>query len=166
MCFLCSSMKRIAHIKQMVETLAERFGREILPGFHALPTWAELHHVSETELRAAGLGYRARHVHAVAHFLAGQPGWLDVVEQLPYEEAKVQLMRLSGVGAKIADCTLLFGAGRLDAFPVDTWIARIMVQRYGLDGWSNGQIAHFGRVHFGKYAGLAQQYLFASAIKR
>lgn len=163
LCFLCSSMKQIVHIKQIAETLAERFGREIAPGFHALPDWKKLHRVSESELRAVGLGYRARHIHATAHFLAGQPGWLDVVEGLPYAEAKEQLMHLPGVGAKIADCALLFGAGRLEAFPVDTWIARVMAQRYGLEGWKNDQIAQFGRVHFGKHAGLAQQYLFAAA---
>lgn len=163
LCFLCSSMKQIVTIKQLCATLAERFGRELTPGIHALPTWAELHHVSESELRATGLGYRARYIHAISHFLAGQPGWLDVVEQLPYADAKARLIELPGVGAKIADCALLFGAGKLEAFPVDTWIARVMTERYGLDGWSIEQVAHFGRTHFGDYAGLAQQYLFSSA---
>jgi len=163
LCFLCSSMKQIVSIKQMAEELAQRFGREIAPGVHALPSWSELHRVSESELRAAGLGYRARYIHATAHALAGQPGWLDFVEQLPYAEAKAQLMQLPGVGAKIADCTLLFGAARLEAFPVDTWIARVMAESYGLTDWKTDQIAHFGRAHFGDYAGLAQQFLFALA---
>ncbi|WP_309397762.1 DNA glycosylase [Cerasicoccus maritimus] len=166
LCFMCSSMKQIPSIKLICETLATRFGREIIPGIHALPDWAALHHVSETELRAAGLGYRARHIHAASHFLAGQPGWLDVVEQLPYEQAKEQLMHLPGVGAKIADCALLFGAGKLEAFPVDTWIKRIMGDAYGLADWKIEQVAHFGRVHFGEYAGLAQQFLFSSARKK
>ncbi|WP_309385186.1 DNA-3-methyladenine glycosylase family protein [Cerasicoccus frondis] len=164
--FLCSSMKQIPSIKLICETLAKRFGREIIPGVHALPDWSTLHHVSETELRAAGLGYRARHIHVASHFLAGQPGWLDVVEQLPYPEAKERLMQLPGVGAKIADCALLFGAGRLEAFPVDTWIKRIMSESYGLQDWKLDQVAHFGRVHFGEYAGLAQQFLFSNARKK
>lgn len=166
LCFLCSSMKQIPHIKQIVETLAQRFGPEIVPGFHALPNWGALHHFSESELRATGLGYRARHIHATAHYLSGQPGWLDVVEKLPYADAKARLMDLPGVGAKIADCTLLFGAGRLEAFPVDTWILRVMREKYGLERWTNEQIAHFGRKHFGDCAGLAQQYLFATARKQ
>ncbi|GHB99235.1 8-oxoguanine DNA glycosylase [Cerasicoccus arenae] len=163
LCFLCSSMKQITHIKQICETLALRFGAEIIPGVRALPSWSTLHRVSEGELRAAGLGYRARFIHGTSHFLAGQPGWLDVVEDLPYPEAKHRLMQLPGVGAKIADCALLFGAGKLEAFPVDTWIARVMTERYRLEGWSLEQIAHFGRAHYGQYAGLAQQYLFSSA---
>jgi N-glycosylase/DNA lyase len=56
---------------------------------------------------------------------------------------------------------LLFGAGRLEAFPVDVWIIKAMETRYGLEGWTPQQIARFGRVHFGPFAGLAQQYLFA-----
>jgi len=56
---------------------------------------------------------------------------------------------------------LLFGAGRMEAFPVDVWIIKSMALRYGLEGWKPSQIAHFGRTHFGPFAGLAQQYLFA-----
>jgi len=166
LCFLCSSLKQIPHIKQLAETLADRYGEEIVTGVHALPTWSRLHRVSESELRAAGLGYRARFVHATAHFLAGQPGWLDVVERLPYAEAHARLMSLPGVGSKIADCALLFGAGRLEAFPVDTWISRTMTERYGLQAWTIDQIAQFGRIHFGAYAGMAQQFLFSDARSR
>ena len=56
---------------------------------------------------------------------------------------------------------LLFGAGRLEAFPVDVWIIKTMERRYGLTGWKPAQIAHFGRTHFGPLAGLAQQFLFS-----
>ncbi|MGE9294752.1 MAG: DNA glycosylase [Puniceicoccales bacterium] len=163
LCFLCSSMKQITHIKQITETLAARFGEELAPGIHALPSWNRLHRVPEAELRNCGLGYRARYIHATTHFLAGQPGWLDVVENLPYPDAFARLKELPGVGSKIADCALLFGAAKLEAFPVDTWIARIMAERYGLQGWSIEQVAHFGRTHFGAHAGLAQQFLFSDA---
>jgi N-glycosylase/DNA lyase len=128
---------------------------------YALPTWAELATVPEKALRECLLGFRARHVAGVARFLAERPGWLEETATLPYAAAKARLIELPGVGEKIADCVLLFGAGRLEAFPVDVWILRVMAQRYGLDGWSPAQVAHFGRVHFGPLAGLAQQYLFA-----
>lgn len=188
--FLCSATKQIVQIKQMIGLLAARHGKPILPpaldvarqsfappGDHAtptasaafaevtainrLPTWAELALVPETELRACLLGFRARYIHQTATFIAGHPGWLDETEQLPYPEAKARLCELPGVGEKVADCVLLFGAGRLDAFPVDTWIIKAMARRYALDGWTPAQVAHFGRTHFGAHAGLAQQYLFA-----
>ncbi len=161
LCFLCSATKQIVQIRQMVELLARRHGRAIVSGIHRLPTWAELATVSEEDLRACLLGFRARYVQQSARFLAERPDWLDQVEKLPYAEAKERLRELPGVGEKVADCVLLFGAGRLEAFPVDVWIIKAMETRYGLSGWTPQQIAHFGRVHFGPYAGLAQQYLFA-----
>ena len=163
--FVCSATKQIPQIKQMLALLAARHGRPLAPhggdGRRALPTWTELAAVSGDQLRACALGFRARHVAGIAARLATEPGWLETTEHAPYPEAKARLLELPGVGEKIADCVLLFGAGRLEAFPVDTWIIKAMERRYGLAGWSAAQIAHFGRVHFGPQAGLAQQYLFA-----
>jgi N-glycosylase/DNA lyase len=182
--FVCSATKQIPQIKQMQALLATRHGRALNPVpsalqtpnrppqttsqslidnivFHRLPTWTELAAVSESELRACSLGFRARHVAAIARFLAENPGWLEATEHAPYSEAKASLITLQGVGEKVADCVLLFGAGRLEAFPVDTWILKALARRYDLAGWKPAQVAHFGRTHFGPQAGLAQQYLFA-----
>lgn len=160
--FILSSTKQIPQIRQLCETLAARFGAELAPGIHALPTWDRLAAVGEVELRRCALGFRARYVHETAQFLAVRPGWLARVEAAPYADAKVALCELPGVGEKVADCTLLFGAGRLEAFPVDVWILRALAERYGLAGWKPAHLAQFGRVHFGALAGLAQQYLFTA----
>lgn len=161
LCFLCSATKQIVQIKQMVELLAKRHGAPIGGEFHRLPTWSEIAAVSESELRGCLLGFRARYIHQTAQFLAKNPSWLAETEALPYAAAKERLCTLPGVGEKVADCVLLFGAGRLEAFPVDVWIIKTMANRYGLEGWKPAQIAHFGRAHFGSAAGLAQQFLFA-----
>ncbi len=159
--FLCSATKQIVQIKQMVALLAERHGTIVAPGHHGLPTWNVLARIPEKELRTCLLGFRAKYIHGTAKFLATRPGWLAETERLPYAEAKARLIELPGVGEKVADCVLLFGAGRLEAFPVDTWVLKSLARRYGLDGWKPAQVAHFGRAHFGPLAGLAQQYLFA-----
>lgn len=184
--FLCSATKQIVQIKQMIALLAERHGALLPNGrssalgprsmnpesrdksappsgsnLRRLPTWSELAAIPENELRACLLGFRARYIAQTAQFLAARPGWLDETENLPYVEAKGRLMELPGVGEKVADCVLLFGAGKLEAFPVDTWVLKSLARRYGLDGWKPAQVAHFGRTHFGPLAGLAQQYLFA-----
>jgi N-glycosylase/DNA lyase len=178
--FLCSATKQIVQIKQMCALLAQRHGTEIgrartpfraeaeaaaqgpaIQPFHQLPTWEQLAAIPEKELRACLLGFRARYIAGTARFLAARPGWLDETEQLPYAAAKARLLELPGVGEKVADCVLLFGAGRLEAFPVDTWVLKSLARRYGLDGWKPAQVAHFGRTHFGPLAGLAQQYLFS-----
>ena len=129
---------------------------------HRLPTWPELAAASEADLRACALGFRARFIWQTVQYLAAHPGWLDETECLSYAVAKERLCTLPGVGEKIADCVLLFGAGRYEAFPVDVWIVKAMARCYNLEGWTPAQIAHFGRVHFGAGAGLAQQCLFAS----
>jgi len=161
--FLCSATKQIVQIKQMIALLAERHGTQISPALplNRLPTWPEIATIPESELRACLLGFRARYIHETAQALAAHPSWLNETETLPYAVAKARLCELPGVGEKVADCVLLFGAGRLEAFPVDVWIVKTMARRYGLEGWSPAHIAHFGRVHFGPHAGLAQQYLFA-----
>jgi N-glycosylase/DNA lyase len=165
--FLCSATKQIVQIKQMIGLLAERHGTALLPNSSlvprpsSLPSWPELALIPEAELRACQFGFRARFIHQTAKFLMEHPGWLEATEKLPYAEAKERLCSLPGVGEKIADCVLLFGANRLEAFPVDTWILKAMAARYGLHGWKPAQLAQFGRAHFGPLAGLAQQYLFA-----
>ena len=173
--FLCSATKQIVQIKQMCALLAERHGAVICragspnpasaafgdAALHRLPNWTELATIPEKDLRACLLGFRARYIHETAKFLAARPGWLNETERLPYAAAKARLVELPGVGEKVADCVLLFGAGKLEAFPVDTWVLKSLARRYGLDGWKPAQVAQFGRSHFGPLAGLAQQYLFA-----
>lgn len=159
--FLCSATKRIVQIKQMCALLAARHGTTIASGHHRLPTWPELAKIPEKDLRRCLLGFRAGYIHASAKFIAARPGWLEETEHLPYAAAKARLLELPGVGEKVADCVLLFGAGRLEAFPVDTWVLKSLARRYGLTGWKPAPVAHFGRRHFGPLAGLAQQYLFA-----
>lgn len=171
LCFLCSATKQIVQIKQMVALLAQRHGAPLIQlqtpdshlhaGAFRLPTWPELARVPEPELRRCLLGFRARYISETAQFLAAHPGWLEETETLPYAAAKERLCSLPGVGEKVADCVLLFGAGRLEAFPVDVWIIKTLALRYDLDGWRTPQLAQFGRVHFGPLAGLAQQFLFA-----
>jgi N-glycosylase/DNA lyase len=169
--FLCSATKQIVQIKQMCALLAARHGAPLLPDSSLvtghpslssrLPTWRELAAIPEEDLRQCLLGFRARYIAATAQYLATRPGWLEETERLPYPAAKARLLELPGVGEKVADCVLLFGAGRLEAFPVDTWVLKSLARRYGLVGWKPAQVAHFGRTHFGNLAGLAQQYLFA-----
>lgn len=174
--FLCSATKQIVQIKQMIALLAQKHGSPLNHHCHVirdndsdiidfdmftLPNWAQLAELSEEQLRACQLGFRARYIKGTADYIRARPGWLEQTAQLPYPAARAALCELPGVGEKIADCVALFGLGHLQAFPVDTWMIKSMARRYGLDGWTPTQVAHFGRVHFGPSAGLAQQYLFA-----
>jgi N-glycosylase/DNA lyase len=162
-CFLCSSTKQIPQIKAICEAVARDLGKSLADGSHALPTWDALADAGEARLRTAKLGYRARYIHQTATFLAEHPGWLEATEAAPTDAARARLLTLPGVGRKIADCVLLFGAGRLEAFPIDTWVEKILIRAYRLESWALPQLQDFARIHFGPTAGYAQQYLFAAA---
>lgn len=160
--FLCSSAKQIPHIKAICETVANNLGPPLPDGSHALPDWSRLAEAGESALREAKLGYRARYIHQCACFLAENPHWLDETAKAPTAQARKRLTTLPGVGPKIADCVLLFGAGRMDAFPIDTWIAKILSNAYNLQDWPIARLQDFARVHFGDAGGYAQQYLFSA----
>lgn len=160
--FLLSSSKPIAQIKILLDRLAFHFGNALGNGLRALPSWGDLAQVGEDDLRGLGLGYRARYVHAIARALEGQwPDFEKTLSGLSYPEARDRLVELPGVGRKIADCILLFGMGRLEAFPMDTWIRRTLEDNYHLSGWAATQLLRFADVHFQPAPGLAQQYLFS-----
>lgn len=164
--FILSSTKQIPQIKRSCELIAERFGKELAPGHHALPDWKTLSEIPEADLRQTGIGYRAKYLKGIASELTAKPDWLSQVATLPYADARDALITLPGVGGKIADCVLLYGFGRLESFPVDTWIHKAMCRLYQLDGWNPEAVAQFGRVHFGPYAGLAQQFLFTAERRK
>jgi N-glycosylase/DNA lyase len=165
--FICSSNKQIPHIRAILEALALSFGPAI-PGtpFHALPSWEVLARTEESALRQCGLGYRAPYIRDCGRFLCDNANFTDSLKRLPTADARAQLMRLPGVGPKVADCVLLFGLGRPDAFPVDTWIDKILRYSYpDLGNWNRRDLATFARIHFGPAGGLAQQWFFAQARK-
>ena len=159
--FLLSSVKSIPQIKEMKDLVAKKYGDELDSNLWSFPGWERLSKIAEEDLRALKLGYRAKYVRAVARFLADEPSWLAEVVSQTHEVAKEKLLTLPGVGPKVADCCLLFGAAKTQAFPIDTWISKAMEIRYGLGGWSMTQQAHFAFKHYGKHAGLAQQFLFS-----
>jgi N-glycosylase/DNA lyase len=161
--FLCSSNKQIIQIRRMVAALAEKLGQELAPNFHALPDWAKLAQADPATLKACGLGYRANFIQATARELERRPNWATALGTLETDALLIELTKLPGVGPKVAACVALFGFGRLESFPVDTWIEQILVEGYALKGWKRTTLERFGRAHYGTGAGLAQQFLFAAA---
>ena len=108
-------------------------------------------------------GYRAKYVAQTARFIASRQNWLESIMELKYADAKKQLLRLPGVGEKVADCTFCFSEAIFwKLFQSIHWIEKSMEKRYKLNGWNTAQKLHFASMHFGKFAGLAQQFLFSA----
>jgi N-glycosylase/DNA lyase len=109
------------------------------------------------------LGYRAAYLRGTAKRLLARPRWAEEFAAMPTPALLEELQSLPGVGPKVAACVALFGFGRLESFPVDTWVVQALADAYGLHGWKPAQLEQFGKAHFGEGAGLAQQYLFSAA---
>ncbi len=157
--FVCATNANIPRIDKMLGAMAARFGEHVADGFYALPRASVLAALSEGDLRALGLGYRAAYVVGTARMVDSGRFDLDALASLDYEAAHARLQALPGVGPKVADCVCLFALGHLQAVPVDVWMKRILARR-GAGLRSYRQTAEFARAWLGPYAGYAQQYLF------
>jgi N-glycosylase/DNA lyase len=165
--YICATYANIPGIKRRISLICERFGNRMEDGegeFFTFPTPGAIAAAEVCDVRECRLGYRSSYLLETARTVACDPGWQERVLALPYEEARRDLLRLRGVGEKVADCVLLFAFGKYEAFPVDVWIQRILQTRYQDGGKlrSYGQIHRFGSNHFGKFAGYAQEYLFCN----
>ncbi len=164
--FILSSTKQIVQIRQIVALLCERFGETVAvpvgePPAFAFPTPERIAAASEAELRACKMGFRAPGLLMAAQWIASGKLDLELLRTMSYVEARNQLMRLRGVGGKIADCVLLFAYGFDSAFPVDVWIERALQELYfPRRRASEKRLRKFATTHFGPHAGYAQQYLF------
>jgi N-glycosylase/DNA lyase len=164
--FILSSTKQIVQIQQIISLLCERFGEPlpVLPGHtraYAFPSPARLARATEPELRACKMGFRAPNLLATARLIASGEFDLNRLHHVSVEIARDELVRLPGVGRKIADCVLLFGYGFASAFPVDVWIMKALRQLYfPRRRVKLERMRRFAETHFGPYAGYAQQYLF------
>ena len=166
--FICSSMKQVTHIRQISRALRQRFGQkeEILGHeIFSFPSPDRLARTSEAELRKCGLGYRARNLLATAKRIASREVDLDSWQSLPDQELVDQLRDLPGVGAKVANCVMLFAYERIKAFPIDVWIERVLREKYFAKKRkvTVTNLAEFAANYFGPYGGYAQQYLFHHA---
>ncbi len=164
--FILSSTKQIVQIQQIVGLLCERHG-EVAPApdghapAHGFPSPAQLARLTEAELRSCKMGFRAPYLLGTARVIAD--GELDParLHEMPVAEARAKLLKLPGVGPKIADCVLLFAYGFQDAFPVDVWVMRALRQLYfPRRRPSAPRLRRFTATYFGRNAGYAQQYLF------
>lgn len=162
--FLLSSNNNIPRVQKMVESLCERFGEaaEWEGGtVHRFPSAKALASLGEKDMAACRLGYRAAPLLESARRVArGVFDW-EELRQMDYAEAKKILLDLPGVGEKVADCILLFSLDKLEAFPVDVWIKRVVEDFYFRGKrLTPKRVRRFAQEHFGRYAGVAQQYLF------
>ena len=175
--FIISARNSIPSIMKTIKKISERWGDKIeYKGnvYYAFPTPEQLKEVTLEEIKETGASFRSKYIidtiskvnSAIEAKNNGtlneelQQFDLEYIKSLPVDECHKALQNFMGVGAKVADCIMLFSMSKHSAFPVDVWIKRAMIHFYLAPDVSLNKIRVFGRDKFGELAGLAQQYLF------
>ncbi|MFB5610542.1 MAG: DNA-3-methyladenine glycosylase 2 [Nitrosopumilaceae archaeon] len=170
--FIASSNSNIQNIRRSLQSLCKKFGKKIVfekKEFFLFPEPKILAKASNNELQNCGFGYRAKSIKEAS--LAVSTGQInfDFLKKTNYENARDILLEVYGIGNKVADCILLFSLDKLDAFPIDTWILKILEKYYSdkfkIEGksFTEKKYRQFHEKivnHFGPYAGYSQQFLF------
>ena len=158
--FLCSSAKRISHIRSMIELICKTYGEKIIYKNiigYGFPEPGKINHFKSLDY--IGVGFRKDFLIEACRQMDRQK--LLSLKGLSYKEARKELIKNLGVGKKIADCVLLYSLDFLEAFPIDTWIKKGISKAY-FGGKKVGmkEMESFVSDHFGPYAGYAQLYLY------
>ncbi len=148
--FIVSQNNNIKRIKGIIDRLCSEFGEEIEEGFYSFPTAERLAKLTPDDLAPLRSGFRARYIIDAAQKVSSGEVDIAKIQNLDLDSARAELIKITGVGVKVADCALLFGFGRVECFPVDVWIKRAMAQLF-----PNGLPEELL-----PYAGIVQQYIF------
>lgn len=158
--FVCSSVSNIPKIKKNLFLISSISGEEMKIDEYtnySFPSAKSL--VNLAKLKSTKIGFRANYLYQLSKII--ERDYFQKLREKSYTEAKTDLTKLPGVGEKIADCVLLFSLEHLNAFPVDTWIKRVMEETYfGSRKSTNRKILEFAQSYFGRYSGYAQQFLY------
>ncbi len=158
--FIFSVQSAIPLIHRRLNTLAKIAGKEIetpFGTFNLFPTSSALRNLSKEEIKSLKLGFREKWFEEFAETYDEKK--MNAIAKLPFEEKEKALLKIKGVGIKVAHCIMLFSMNELSAFPVDVWIKRGMEKLFGIKGTTR-KITKEGRKLFGPFAGYAQEYIY------
>lgn len=161
--FIISANNRIPLIMRSVENIAKDFGKPVQfnkKTYYSFPQPEGLTGIEEEKLELCGVGFRCKYIKHAARMVSSGEVDLAALENMDSTAAREELMRIPGVGPKIADCVLLYSYGKTDVFPTDVWIKRVVEVLYFGRNTKLREIQEFARTKFGDIAGFAQQYLF------
>ena len=166
--FIISANNNIPRIKKIIERLSKTYGKEIEfngEKYYSFPTPEELSKASVQDLRDLGLGFRDKRIYNTTKMIIEKKIDLEVIKNMETtNQMREELLKLDGVGPKVADCILLFSLKRLDVFPIDVWVRRVMNELYihneDEEKVNKKELQKLAEEKFCGLAGIAQQYLF------
>ena len=161
--YIVSANNNIKRISKSVNDISKMYGTKVeFEGqeYYLFPTLEQLSKCTNEELLECGLGFRARYVvHDVEEFMKN-PNVIKELKSMTTQEVQEVLMKLMGIGPKVADCIMLFALKKSEVFPVDVWVKRIMEKLYFKKNTSLKTIREFAKENYGVNAGIIQQHLF------
>lgn len=160
--FIISQNNNIKRIKKIIIALREAVGEKMSDSFgeyYSFPSSEDINRLTREELREMGTGYRDKYIKGTAEFLSQNPNYLEEVKALDTKDAHKKLLELPGVGPKVADCIILYGVGKRDVFPLDTWMEKVFLERF-YEEKNRVKMANVATDSYGNLAGLAQQLYF------
>ena len=170
--FIVSSNSNIPNIRMRLQKLCRKFGTKVRfekREFFLFPRPKRLAKATLQDLQECKLGYRSKYVLDASRAIASGEIDFDELKKVDYQECKESLLKLPGIGDKVADCVMLFSLEKLEAFPLDTWIVKILQKYYSDNFCMDKKTISKKRYenihqdvldHFGKYAGYSQQFLY------
>lgn len=164
--YIISANNNIPRISKSVQAIAREYGKKVKfegEDYYLFPTVEELADVCVEKYRELGVGFRDRYLQATIQSIKNHEFNVDCVDKLSTEELRKELMKLKGIGRKVADCIMLFSCGREEVFPVDVWVEKVMTNLYfknETETISKKRMFQYADIHFGRNAGIIQQHLF------
>lgn len=156
--FIISANNNIPRIKKSIKLICEAYGKNIYKNHYSFPTLEALEKAEEKFFRSVGLGYRASYLVETIKMLKDMD--LNALKQLDTPKLREQLVKLKGVGRKVADCIMLLGFNKMDVFPIDTWTNKVYLENFYQGEKTRPQIANYFTSLFGIFSGYAQQYFY------
>lgn len=161
--YIISQNNSVKRISESINLLCKKYGKKVRYNkqkYYLFPSFKKLKKLSYKQYRDCGVGFRDKYVKDTVSFYLKNPEFFQKLNRMSGEKAIEELFKLRGIGVKVASCILLFGYGKFDVFPIDTWVKKNIEENYKDVKSDTKSIKEFAKDKYGKYSGLAIQYMF------
>lgn len=159
--YIISQNNNVKKISYSINKISEMFGKKVIYNnqeYYLFPTYNELKNVTYEDLKICKVGFRDKYIISALYEIKDNNKLLEDIENMNSSKAYEELLKIKGIGPKVASCILMFGYGRLDVYPIDTWTKKYLMNKYKINNTKNLQTELYKK--YEEYVGLAVQYMF------
>lgn len=159
--YIISANNSVSSITKSVDKISQAYGKKVIfkdKEYYLFPTYEELKNVKSEDYRKCSVGFRDKYIESIVSVINNDKNYLNNLENLSSKEAYELLQKEKGIGPKVASCILMFAYQKFDVFPVDTWVKKVMKDKYNIEGEKN--IREKTKELYGDYSAVAIQYMF------